>query len=84
MGDLRRPRRLLLTRGDVSECREAVLTEEVAMRREVYSLFQSKYRIPLYGSRFLGFLFGSNPDPAEAEREGVLFRLDQCATATDS
>jgi hypothetical protein len=81
---LRSNPRVELTRGDVSECRQGVLTEDLATRREVYSLFQSKYRIPLYGSRFLGLLFASSPDPSEAEREGVLFRLDRCAKASDS
>jgi hypothetical protein len=81
---LRSNPRVELTRGDVSECRRAVLEEDPVTRREVYSLFQSKYHIPLYGSRFLGLLFGSNPDPSEAEREGVLFRLDPCARGSAS
>jgi hypothetical protein len=76
--------RIELTRGDVSECRQAVLVEDPTTRREVYSLFQSKYHIPLYGSRFLGLLLGSSPDPSEAERNGVLFRLDRCAGPSDS
>ncbi|MFQ5417862.1 MAG: hypothetical protein ACE5FL_12550 [Myxococcota bacterium] len=75
---LRSDSRVEVTRGDVAECRQAVLAEDPAARREVYSLFQSKYRVPLNGSRLLGLLFGSNPDPAEAERSGVLFRLEPC------
>lgn len=75
---LRSNSKVEVTRGNVSECREAVLSEDPETRREVYSLIQSKYRIPLHGARALGFLFGGNPDPAEAARSGVLFRLDPC------
>ena len=73
---LRSNARVEVTRGGVSECRPAILSEDDVTRREVYSLFQSKYREPLDGSRLLGLLFGSDPDPDEAERSGVLFRLD--------
>lgn len=81
---LRSNSRVEVTRGGVTQCYRAILSGEPATRRDVYALFQSKYRIPLYGSRLLGLLLGSNPDPAEAEREGVLFRLERCATAADS
>ena len=70
--------RVEFTRAGVSDCRSAEPARDPATRQAVYALFQSKYRIPLYGSRLIGTLFGSNPDPAEAERSGVLFRLDAC------
>jgi hypothetical protein len=73
--------RVELARGDVTDCREAIPLEDPETRRDIYSLFQSKYRIPLYGSRLLGLLFGASSDPAEAERSGVLFRLRSCATS---
>ncbi len=66
------------TRGEVTDCRKAIPLEEPQTRREIYASYQSKYRVPLYGSRLLGLLFGSTPDPAEAERSGVLFRLAPC------
>lgn len=71
--------RVEFTRGDVTECRSAKPVEDPAIRREAYALFQSKYRVPLYGSRLLGLLLGSSPDAARAERSGVLFRLEPCA-----
>lgn len=78
---LRSNPRVELSRGDVEDCREAILLEDPQTRREIYANYQSKYRIPLYGSRLLGLLFGSTPDPAEAERSGVLFRLLPCEAA---
>jgi hypothetical protein len=78
---LRSNPRVELSRGDVTDCREAIPLEDRQTRREIYAYYQSKYRIPLYGSRLLGLLFGSTPDPAEAEQSGVLFRLLPCDTA---
>jgi hypothetical protein len=78
---LRSNSRVEVTRNDLTECHRAVLVEDLEIRRDVYALFQSKYEIPLYGSRLIGFLFGSTPDPAEAERSGVLFRLDPCVAS---
>jgi hypothetical protein len=80
---LRSNSRVEVTRGDVTQCYRAIVSDDPVTRRDVYALFLSKYRIPLYGSRLLGLLLGSNPGPAEAEREGVLFRLERCPGATD-
>ena len=75
---LQEERFVQVTRGGVTDCREAIPLADPQARREVYAAYQSKYRIPLYGSRLLGLLFGSTPDLAEAERSGVLFRLAPC------
>ena len=67
-----------LVRDGISQCRKPVFVADPDTRRQLYSLFMQKYRVPLYGARTLGFIFGGNPDPAESAESAVLIRLDPC------
>ena len=72
---LRANPRIELTRGDSTDCRTAVLLEDQALGAKLTQLVNAKYRIPLYGSRFLKFTQRLRLDDAEA----VWFRLDSCS-----
>jgi len=78
---LRENPRIELTRGGAKDCREAIPGTDPEVRRALWERYQAKYRVPLYGSRMLGLLMGGGADMAEAERSGVVFRLDPCPTS---
>ena len=71
---LRTHPRVELERGRVRECRVAVFVTDAALRARVNSLYDEKYRIPLYGSRFLKIIGGIRRDVEEQ----VLIVLDPC------
>jgi len=74
---LRANPRIELTRGDFTDCRTAVPLENQALGANLTQLVNAKYRIPLYGSRFLKFTQRLRLDDAEA----VWFRLDPCSAS---
>ena len=63
-------------RGGVRECRLAVFVNDATVRADLNDLFDEKYRIPLYGSRFLKIIGGIRRDV----QEQVLIRLEPCPT----
>lgn len=63
-------------RGGVRECRSVVFVDDAAVRAQVNNLYDEKYRIPLYGSRFLKIIGGIRRDVEEQ----VLVRLEPCPT----
>jgi hypothetical protein len=71
---LRANPRIEFTRGNTTDCRTAVFFEDHTLGATLTQLVNAKYRIPLYGSRFLKFTQGLRLDDAEA----VWFRLDPC------
>jgi hypothetical protein len=72
---LRANPRIELTRGDFTDCRTAVYMENQVLGANLTQLVNAKYRIPLYGSRFLKFTQRLRLDDAAA----VWFRLDPCS-----
>ncbi len=68
-----------IVRDGRAECRVPVFVSDPEVQQTLYAIYMEKYRIPLYGARTLGFLFGGNPDPAEAARSAILVRLAPCA-----
>lgn len=74
---LRENPRVELTRGDSTDCRTAVYLENQALGANLTQLVNAKYRIPLYGSRFLKFTQRLRLDDAES----VWFRLDPCSAS---
>ena len=76
---LRANPRIELTRGESTDCRTAVLVENHALGADLTERVNQKYRIPLYGSRFLKFTQRLRLDDAEA----VWFRLDRCPLAEE-
>ncbi len=62
------------TRGGVTECRNAAFVDDRTIGGPLGDLVETKYRIPLYGSRFLKFTQCNRLDDAEA----IWFRLEPC------
>jgi hypothetical protein len=71
---IRESPRIELTRGDTTDCRIATFVDDPVLDPELSQLVNTKYRIPLYGSRFLKLTQGFRIDDVEA----VWFRLDPC------
>ncbi len=67
--------RVDFVRGDATECRQAVFVQEPDIREAVDRLFEEKYRVPGYGSRFLKSLRGAKLEGPQA----ALFQLMPCA-----
>jgi len=61
-------------REKVRECRVAIFADDPAVRARVNKLYDEKYRIPLYGSRFLKIIGGIRRDVEEQ----VLISLEPC------
>ena len=80
---LRDQKTVQIGRGGVSVCRKPVFVTDPGVRQELYSAFMEKYRVPLYGARTLGLLFGGNPDLVQSAESAVLVRLEPCTEETD-
>jgi len=64
-------------RGASTECRRAAFIEDATSLKEVARRIAEKYRVPLYGSRFIKRLSGFRLEPSQ----GVTIRLLPCGDA---
>lgn len=75
VGSLREDPRIRFTRGDMTDCRDAAFVDDRAIGDILGDLVEAKYRVPLYGSRFLKFTQCNRLDDAEE----IWFRLEPCS-----